>query len=327
MRDTLYVHPTRIKCNKACSFCISKQQINVDDSYPEFLDFIPPTTLGPIISSTTIHKIEITGGGEPTLNPNLPYIISALKPANKTIKLYTNGILLVKLPKFVIDTITISRSINELGSNNIDDFECFAFYRNFCQNLRLRIYIDPYDFSKNTRISNLAKCIINDKADQIVLGLDFYLKYNDHARNMMNDIRDRFMTEFDVPIKIDFGDKVCPDYPLLYTDGLIHSDWRFILKPESYIKLKKDNNTTEKGYHLTKIKKEKFGSSAKILEEVQELLDSENQNSKIMTLLELSDIIGAVEGYLKEKFPDFTLDDLIKMKDITKRAFISGERT
>lgn len=80
------------------------------------------------------------------------------------------------------------------------------------------------------------------------------------------------------------------------------------------------------GYHLTKIEKHPYGTAEKILEEVQELLDAKSQGCKIMELVELSDLIGAIEGYLKSSHKDVTLDDLIKMSSITKRAFENGKR-
>ena len=46
-----------------------------------------------------------------------------------------------------------------------------------------------------------------------------------------------------------------------------------------------------------------------------------------MVLNELSDIIGAVEGYLIKHHPSLTLSDLLKMKELTARAFTSGARS
>lgn len=80
------------------------------------------------------------------------------------------------------------------------------------------------------------------------------------------------------------------------------------------------------GYHLRTIQKGIYGNSSKILEEVEEFLDAENQNCKIMALCELSDLIGAIRGYLQKNHPGITLDDLSKMADITKSAFEDGER-
>jgi phosphoribosyl-ATP pyrophosphohydrolase len=81
------------------------------------------------------------------------------------------------------------------------------------------------------------------------------------------------------------------------------------------------------GYHITVIKKGVLGESSKILEEVEELIDAEKQESKLMALIELADVIGAVESYLEKKKYGMTIDDLIKMSHITKRAFVNGHRT
>ena len=81
------------------------------------------------------------------------------------------------------------------------------------------------------------------------------------------------------------------------------------------------------GYHKRKITKGVFGDSSKILEEVEELIDSEEQKAKIMVLNELSDIVGAIRGYLDKQHPSITLVDLIKMADLTKSSFEDGERS
>lgn len=80
------------------------------------------------------------------------------------------------------------------------------------------------------------------------------------------------------------------------------------------------------GYHIKEIKKGKLGTSDKIREELEELLDAEEQGAKIMCLIELSDMIGAIDLYLKQNFKDVSLEDLIKMSELTQRAFEDGTR-
>lgn len=80
------------------------------------------------------------------------------------------------------------------------------------------------------------------------------------------------------------------------------------------------------GYHITSIPKGEFGELSKVVEELNEALDAKRQGSELMTLVELSDLIGAVSGYLEKHHPSMTLDDLIKMSDITQRAFKNGRR-
>jgi hypothetical protein len=81
------------------------------------------------------------------------------------------------------------------------------------------------------------------------------------------------------------------------------------------------------GYHVYEIEKGEIGEISKIVEEVAELIDADAQNIKIMQLVELSDLIGAVESYLEKRHPATTLQDLIAMSNVTKRAFKSGRRS
>ena len=57
-----------------------------------------------------------------------------------------------------------------------------------------------------------------------------------------------------------------------------------------------------------------------------ELQDAEKQQAKVMALVELSDIIGAVEHYLRVHHSSVSIEDLIVMAHITKRAFDNGRR-
>ena len=80
------------------------------------------------------------------------------------------------------------------------------------------------------------------------------------------------------------------------------------------------------GYHNSIIPKYNIGDIGKIFEEVDELKDAVLTKNPIMALVELSDLIGAIEFYLKSEHPKLTLDDLIKMNKITQRSFTNGRR-
>lgn len=81
------------------------------------------------------------------------------------------------------------------------------------------------------------------------------------------------------------------------------------------------------GYHTREIKKGRYGSISKILEEVEEFQDAEAQRNIIMMLVELSDIYGALEGVLENLDMGITMEDLETMSDATKRAFKDGSRS
>lgn len=80
------------------------------------------------------------------------------------------------------------------------------------------------------------------------------------------------------------------------------------------------------GYHVTPITKGILGESSKLREEIEELIDAEKQGCKVMALLELADLVGAIDMYLEKNAPTFSVEDLIKMSKITKRAFVHGHR-
>jgi phosphoribosyl-ATP pyrophosphohydrolase len=78
-------------------------------------------------------------------------------------------------------------------------------------------------------------------------------------------------------------------------------------------------------YHLKKIEKGKLGELSKIQEEWEEFQDGVVQESPILILCELADLIGAIEAYTLNKY-NITLDQVIKMKKATKKAFELGSR-
>ena len=78
------------------------------------------------------------------------------------------------------------------------------------------------------------------------------------------------------------------------------------------------------GYHVNKIDKGTLGEFSKIKEEFQELQDAHEQNHNVLQICEMCDLVGAIELYA-EKF-NLSLDDIIKMKESNKAAFLSGKR-
>lgn len=79
------------------------------------------------------------------------------------------------------------------------------------------------------------------------------------------------------------------------------------------------------GYHKKIISKGIYGEFSKIKEELQELEDAFEQNDKILQMCELTDLIGAIEGYAQKYFY-LTLGDLKKFSDKTKNAFRENKR-
>lgn len=79
------------------------------------------------------------------------------------------------------------------------------------------------------------------------------------------------------------------------------------------------------GYHSRKIEKGVLGEASKITEEYEEFLDAKDQKNPVMELVELSDLLGAIEAYTKRKY-NITLYSLERMTRATQRAFRNGHR-
>ena len=79
------------------------------------------------------------------------------------------------------------------------------------------------------------------------------------------------------------------------------------------------------GYHKTHIPKGTLGQFSKIEEEFLELKDGIEQGDKILQLVELTDLIGAIDSYSFYQF-GFSLEDLIKFTRKTQSAFKDGSR-
>lgn len=78
------------------------------------------------------------------------------------------------------------------------------------------------------------------------------------------------------------------------------------------------------GYHLRNIQKGVLGQPSKIREELEELEDAIEQNVKIMALVELSDLYGAVKAMATTL--GTTMEELKAMQEVTARAFQDGSR-
>ncbi len=78
------------------------------------------------------------------------------------------------------------------------------------------------------------------------------------------------------------------------------------------------------GYHLKPIEKGVYGEFSKIREEIEELLDAHEQNNRVLEIVELTDLLGAIEAYVQKN--NLTLRDLTAMMELTKKAFKDGDR-
>lgn len=79
------------------------------------------------------------------------------------------------------------------------------------------------------------------------------------------------------------------------------------------------------GYHVAHIRRGTYGELSKIVEEVEELQDAVRQDNPVMALCELSDLVGAIKGYLANKHPSISFNQLLRMQEATARVHASGK--
>jgi phosphoribosyl-ATP pyrophosphohydrolase len=81
------------------------------------------------------------------------------------------------------------------------------------------------------------------------------------------------------------------------------------------------------GYHTRPIEKGVLGEPSKIMEEAYEFEDACAQGVQVMALVELSDLMGAIQAFLAKHHPGTSIDDLLAMSHVTERAFRNGRRS
>jgi hypothetical protein len=79
------------------------------------------------------------------------------------------------------------------------------------------------------------------------------------------------------------------------------------------------------GYHNKFIIKGILGNISKIEEEYAEFMDAIEQENSVMALIELTDLLGAIEAFTEKNYK-INLEQLIKMTRSTQSAFKDGER-
>jgi hypothetical protein len=74
-------------------------------------------------------------------------------------------------------------------------------------------------------------------------------------------------------------------------------------------------------FHTYDIGKGVYGELSKIKEELEEAFDAERQGQELMLLIELSDIVGAVEGVAKKY--GFTIEQLLTFARLRSEVAIN----
>jgi organic radical activating enzyme len=247
MIDKCYLIPIQKKCNCNCFFCISKKRhynkkeeiLNVNKV---FLNNIK------LLQKRGIKKIEITGGGEPFLHPNLQEIINIIKNniPDSYIKLYTNGFILK--PICNIDELNISvthydSNINNnfMNSNNDTNLiERLNYFREILLNekIRLSIPIIKGGIDNEDKLKEMISMTNNYVDEYVVRTLypntenkeDYFADF-DYNNKLVKMEKDNDISDFDGLI--------------LWSDNKFYKDWQLLQERPmyTYLLLKPDSQT------------------------------------------------------------------------------------
>ena len=139
-------------------------------------------------------------------------------------------------------------------------------------------------------------------------------------------VRDEPFKEFAGVVRKHGAESVCP-----FSEPIpVARCWELIedMLPKHFMHQKVDKPAKKKlGYHVRDIPKGKVGEPSKIIEEAYEILDAHEQNIKVMTQVEMSDLYGALDRYREKYHSELTMKDLKAMYKVTRRAFDNGKRT
>lgn len=109
------ISPTN-KCNVNCDFCsVANRDKNMELCLENIREFLVK-----IMLKESVLAVELTGGGEPTLHPNIEQLIIELTMANISVGLITNGLTLDNISEDIIERLRWIRiSINGILDTGI----------------------------------------------------------------------------------------------------------------------------------------------------------------------------------------------------------------
>lgn len=218
----------KYECNADCTFCIT-EEAKLHPSFSavkEWLTAENTATFCQQFFKLHLKELEITGGGEPFLNPNLQQILNHFKATwpDLKVKIYTNGFLLK--PLYGLDEVNISRAHDDTLKNNevfrtkhpIDLSKSIAFFRPLTRTLRVQVplmrgYIDTPEAAAALieRHPLVDQFVFRPLFSKVAREKDKYVNFPViHAR-----------------AKNDTTGDYCGDRPVLASNGKMYWNWNY----------------------------------------------------------------------------------------------------
>lgn len=313
-------------CNKRCPYCIAKMNMKNTDSFEEEIKGLEEGIKKYKDNNTTFEHFILSGNGEPSLysEKDLKRIKDIVEKSKifKDYRIQTSGNLFSEKEKIKLFSNWI-KEITVISDNPLEDQEFYKYSKN---------YISSKTFLESKRIrvnivllkSNILKLrkIINHYADMKSVET-IALKILDNSNNGSSEsiwIDNNAIKHSEIDNILE----IVKEENRLIT----FENKRFIFNTPNGKLLTihySENNTYDEinlkkrfSWHNRPIKKGVYGEFSKVEEEVDEARDALEQNNHLMYLIELSDVIGAIEKIAENH--GLTLDDLIRFSKKVKES-------
>ena len=241
----LYIIPIQSRCNANCTFCITRYR--QESGWGETLDLSSFDQ----IKNLNIEKIEITGGGEPLLHPQINEIIQ--KSCVKIFtQLYTNGKLLNRLSSNSFDCLSklcISRAHfdpiknQKLMGIDIRDQDLIPFIKKVKTKFSLVLTLSG--ISTYNDVLKYIDWVSSVGGQEVVIRRMFLFNYPSSIKNETNidldkiidQLKSKFKVESEtdekiffiihkIPVEIELRSCDCElNHPILRPNGKLYFGW------------------------------------------------------------------------------------------------------
>jgi len=215
----LHIMPTEV-CNLNCIFCSVAKRGKEGNLYPDLtmeqIKFVVETLV-----ERNLKAVILSGGGEPTLYPQINELIEYLRVRNLEVGLITNGVPLKNITKKNLDKLSWVRvSINTI--DYIDDFELPEFGKNTTFGMS---YV--WNPLSEKRFETVKKYIKRTNPEYVRLLPDCNLEDNEleEGHKELHKLAEELGKPYFHQYKVHKAPKECHlgrVHPVLYTDGMIY---------------------------------------------------------------------------------------------------------
>lgn len=313
-------------CDKKCPYCIAKMNKNNTESFEKEFEKLKETLQEYKNKKITFNNFILSGNGETSL-----YKIEELKKIKDLVeetkiftdyRIQTSGNLFGDKEKLELFSNWI-KEVTVISSNSKEDQDFYKYKiaylksKDFIKTERVRVNIvvtnenllkiNKYisDYSKMPNIETIALKILDNSNNNSTESK--WVEEHAFKHNKINELLELITEENKF---ITFKNK------------------RFVFKTkeDKLLTIHYSEKNTYDGINITnsfkwhkkEIKKGIYGELSKVEEELAEAKDALEQNNTLMYLIELSDIVGAVEGIIEKH--GLSLEEIITFSDKVKES-------